>query len=103
MNLHRHAARLTCPELFISSSGIFADNILRRFQYSGRASVILLELNDGRAREIPLKIKNICEISPSPAINRLPIITYDADIPVFTDKAFDNSILRRVGVLIFVN
>ena len=68
------------PERFIRPLLVFIDHIASSFENSARRAIILLELHHQRPREIALEVENIRKICATPAIDRLPVISYHADI-----------------------
>src|SRR5690606_25238502 len=103
MNLNRHTPWLTRPELLVGSSGILADNVLGGFKNGGGTAVILLQLDNGRARKVAFEIQDIREVRAAPAVDRLPVIANHADVPLRADETFDDGVLRSIGILVLVD
>ena len=69
----------------------------------GRRAIILFETNDCCVGPIFLKVEDVSYFGPSPAINRLIVISHDAQIAMILCNRFDDAILRAVGILVFVD
>lgn len=81
---------------------IFYDGIRRLDDDLGR-TIVLFEIDDERIRIVFFKVQNIRNIRPAPAINPLPVISYDTEIATFTCEDADNLVLERVGILVLID
>lgn len=90
-------------EGFFGASGVMIDDFLGKFEDVGGGAVILLEFDGGSAGEIAFKIENVGKISTTPRVNGLPIVANDADVAVGVDEEFDDLILDKISVLVFVD
>ena len=81
-SLYVHWCTWACcrPEGFIRPLLIFVDHIASSFENGARRAIILLELHHQRPWEVALEVENIRKICATPAIDRLPVISYHADI-----------------------
>ena len=76
---------------------------MRRVQDQLRGAVVLLELHDGRRRVVALEVEDVAYVGAAPAVDRLVVVTDDAQILVRGGEALDPQILRPVGVLVLVH
>ena len=66
-------------------------------------TIVLLKPYDLGTGKVLLEIQNIANISSSPAVNALIIVSNDTYVPMFSAYELDNAVLRSIGILIFVD
>src|SRR6476660_5553486 len=93
----RGAQRLAHPPL------VGADDDVGEVEDFRRAAVVLLEANDVRLREILVEVEDVPDVGAAPSIDRLVVVTDDADVAVSAGEELDELILRVVRVLILVD
>ena len=68
-----------------------------------RGTVVLLQLEDARARIVALEIEDVLDVGATETVDALRIVAHHADILVKSRQPLDNQILREVGILILVD
>ena len=99
----RQAITRFCPQSFARALFIFGNDTLGRCQDRAGIAVILLKLDHSCTRVILLKAEDIFKISPTPTVNTLPVITYNADILLLPYQQTNDFILGGISILVFVN
>ena len=74
-----------------------------RRQNVALGAIVLFQLYYLCFRKVFLKIQNVSDISASPLIDALIIVTYYAKVMVSIGKHFDDTVLNMVGVLILIH
>ena len=69
----------------------------------GSGAIVPLQPDNLRAREVILEFKDVANLGPAPAINRLIIIANAADISVPLCQQSQQKILCDVCILIFIH
>ena len=76
---------------------------MRRRQDAPRRSVVLLELDDVRSREVPREVEDVVHLGAAPPVDRLIVIADDAQVPVLLREHAQELVLRGIGVLELVD
>src|SRR6185369_328634 len=88
----------------IFTDGVLFYCIICKSKNVSCGAVIFLKEYCQRSREIILKVHNVTNVGPSPAIDILICITYNADVVVcWIDKKFYKGVLCGVRVLVLIN
>ena len=91
------------PKIFTLSAYVICDNGVGGVEdVSGRA-VVLLKLNNYRIGVFHFEVKDIFDSSAAETVDRLIVVSYDADVAVNACEKLAKLILRVVGILILVD
>ncbi len=66
-------------------------------------AIVLFQLDDAAPRVVPLEVQDVVEVGPPPTINRLIVVSHDAQIAVPATQEVDDLILRLVRILVLVH
>ncbi len=66
-------------------------------------AVVLFQPHDLRVRPVSLEAENVRHLGAAPAVDRLIVVPYHAQVAVSGRQGFDDPVLRAVGVLILVD
>src|SRR4030095_8293240 len=91
------------PQRLAEAAGIVGDKAGGGGEDVRGGSVVLLEPNHLRAREILLEAENVGDFGPAPRIDRLVVIADAAQVAMRLGQQLQPVILRSIGVLIFVD
>ena len=80
-----------------------ADDDVREVEHLGRAAVVLLEAHDVRLGKVLVEVEDVPDVGAAPAVDRLVVVTDDADVAVAAGEQLDELVLRAVGVLVLVD
>ena len=83
--------------------GIEHDQSVCHLKNCVRRTVVVFEANDFGFRPVVLEVQDVADLSTAPAVDGLIVVPYDAEIAVVDSQGLDDSILRAIGVLIFVH
>ena len=92
-----------CPKRLILPAPVIAYHSVGCVQDILGGTVVLLQLNYLSPRKCLLKAQDILDIGASEFVNGLIIITYHADIPVFSGQQIDELELHHIGILVLVH
>ena len=76
---------------------------MRRIKNCLRGAIVLLERHYLGGWPVPLKIQDVANICATPAVDRLVVITYHAEIAVFRSELPHPVVLDAVRVLVLIN
>jgi hypothetical protein len=68
-----------------------------------RRTIILFEPNCFRVGKVVLKVENVSDVSPTPLVNRLVLVSNYRDVLLFLSQQTNQRELQRVCILILVN
>ena len=91
------------PELFLLARGVVRNHRIRCVQNILRRPVILLQPNHIGIRIDLLKIQNIPDIRSAEFVNRLIVVSHDAEISGACCQHPHNFELRLVGILVLIH
>ena len=91
------------PQSFAQTRAVGVDQAAGRGKDMRRAAVVLLKLDDLRARKVLFEAQDICNFRSAPGIDALVVITDAADILSLLREQTQPEILDCVRVLIFVH
>ena len=66
-------------------------------------AVVLLQLDDPGAREVPLELQDVVDVRPPETVDRLVLVPHAEYVPVPRRQRHDETVLGVVGVLVFVH
>ncbi len=99
----RIADRVVGPQpLGLALAIVLNDRVGRREDGLSRA-VILFELENLRGRIVALEVEDVADIGAPPAINRLVLVTDDAEISAQRRECLHQQILDAIGILVLVD
>ncbi len=101
--LDRPAARVLRPELLVLARRVPADDRVGGVEDELGRAVVLLELDDGRTRLVPLEVEDVAQVRPAPAVDRLVVVADHAQVVVLRRERPDPQVLRLVRVLVLVD
>src|SRR3569623_1804067 len=82
---------------------VVRDDLVRGLEDALRRAVVLLELDDLRAREHAIELEDVRRIGAAPAVDRLIVIADDHEVVRLRDERLHHAQLRLVGVLDLVD
>ena len=82
---------------------IFRDHPVGGVEDHLRGAVVLLELDQGRGREVLLERQHVTHVGSAPAVDRLIVVTHHAEVRMPGGEQLHEAILRRVCVLKLVH
>ena len=68
-----------------------------------RRAVVLLELDDARALEVPVEVEDVAHVGPSPSVDGLVVVPHRADVAARRAEKAQHLELRAVRVLVLVD
>jgi hypothetical protein len=103
----RHADRVAgaeiAPQPLVEQLRIVADQRVGRTQDAHARPVVLLELDDLELRIVARQRREVVERRATPAIDRLVVVAHARERRRRTDQRAQQPVLRRIGVLVFVD
>ncbi len=100
---HRVGRLLMCHQLLVVAILIVFYQPVGQLQDGLGATVVVLQSDDFRPREHLVKAQDVLHFGSAPTVDRLVVITDDAQVFMRANQRFNQAELNAVGVLIFVN
>ena len=91
------------PERLAEAPGVMGDEAVGGGEDVRGRTVILLEPDDLRAREILLEAQDVGDLGAAPGIDRLVVVADAAKVAARLGEQFQPFVLALVGILIFVD
>ena len=91
------------PKGFVLTVGVISNNGVCKLQNMLCRTVVALQLKYLCVFEVLFKVQNVFNLRPTPAVNRLVVVTYGKQIAMYGRKVADNFILHGVSVLELVH
>ena len=83
--------------------GVVRDHGVGGIEDPLRRTVVLLEDDRAGAGEVPLEVQDVAQVGASPRIDRLIVVTHDAQVPARPGEQACQLELSAVGVLVLVD
>ncbi len=80
------ANSIFCPQLFLRTRLVLADDMVRTLENFPSGAVVLLQFDDPRVLEILLEAEDQPHVGPAPAVNALIVIANYTDVAACAGK-----------------
>jgi len=100
---HRVAALALRPHALVLAGAVLADQQVGEVQDLRRRAVVLLQLDDARARKIALEVEEETDAGAAPGIDGLIVVADHGDAAAVAAQQPDQFVLVGVGVLELVH
>ena len=97
------ASLLVCPQALCLAICVAANDLRRSVENDLSRSIIAFETNDFCFRKVCFKIEDIPQIGATPFVDGLVGVSDNADVSVCGSQVSNQSVLRPVRVLVFIN
>src|SRR6266567_2059629 len=97
------AANVLGPERLLFALDVVLNDSTCNVQNVLRRAIIFFQPNHFRGRKVFLELQNILNVRAAPAINRLVRIADDADVLLLFSQQANQSVLKGIRVLVFVD
>ena len=101
--MDRGSGRILGPQRLFLPRTVVGDHMIGRFKNGAGGPVILFKAYDLGLRPDLFKVKDIADVGSAEAVDRLIVISDDAQISSLSRQLADQHKLRRVGVLILIH
>ena len=91
------------PQGLGTALAVVGDKVVGGRQNVGAGPVVLLQFDDPGAGKVFFKIENVADVGTAKGVDTLIIVTDDTEVFIAAGQQFEELVLHRVGVLIFVN
>lgn len=91
------------PKRFVERFAVVLDHAVRSLDHGLGRSVVFFEFYDKGIGIILFEMENVLDVRSSPAVNPLPVVTYDRKIPVLLGEKLNDTILDLVRILVLID
>ena len=91
------------PQPLLRAVPVLPDDRAGRVENDLGRAVVPFETDDRGIGEVPLEVQDVAQVRAAPLVDRLVGIAHDAQVAVLVGQEPDETVLRRVGVLILVH
>ena len=102
MENNRNALTVGCPQCFVLTALIVADDCVSCVKDMTCRTVILLQLDHLCPRESTLKIQDIADVRTPELINGLIIVAHHAEVLIFSCQQLNEAELGRICILVLI-
>jgi hypothetical protein len=103
VKIERRTQRIAGVQLLGVPLSVAADHRVRRREDSLRRTVVLLQLDDGRTREVTLELQDVPHVRTAERVDGLVVISHDTQVAARTRQHPRHLELHGVGILVFID